>query len=224
MVGFLHVLVGERLVHERTLEVLAVVVHVVGVVAAHDDAHLDLRVVVVIDEVRHLGGYHAQFAGQFHLRIGHALHRVELYACHGILNLALVGIDAGHVALGRDGQRDALQGHVGLGSVQGIGQRLCGGLNLRLRSVGIVLHALGGIDGCLQHGGSVGVALADAVVVGLGLGDGVVQCSLVRGDGHVQRLCGEGIMVVVALHLVGHGVRAGVGALGQSVAEVLAVQ
>ena len=124
VVGGCHVGGGECLSLKRALEVLAVILHVVGVTAAHDDADGLLLVVVVIDEVRHLGIHHVQGGGQDHLAVGHVCHRVERHACYGVLYLALVGIHASHVALGGDDDGDALQGHVGLCGDDGIVQRL----------------------------------------------------------------------------------------------------
>ena len=99
---------------------LAVVGHAVGVITAQHEAHGGLLVVVVVDEVGHLGIDHAQLGGQHHLTVGDACHRVERYAADGGLYLSLVGIDAGHEALGGDDERDAR--HLHLGGADGCGE------------------------------------------------------------------------------------------------------
>ena len=120
-----------------------------------------------------------------------------------VLDAVVVGLSSGDVVVQRG---LGLCQHSILGSSLGRGQcRQCI-VDFLLRSVALFLHGLGIVDGSLQCGCSLGVVILDAVVVGLGLGDGGVQRALVGHDSKV----GCGSAAVVASTCDGHGSGAGI--------------
>ena len=140
-----------------------------------------------------------------------------------VLDAVVVGLSSGDVVVQRG---LGLCQHGSLGSSLGCGQCRQGIVDFLLRSVALFLHGLGRVDGSLQCGCSLGVVILDAVVVGLGLGDGGVQRALV---GHNSKV-GSSRATVVAHTCDGYGsgasihvVRVGYGVVGVQNERGLAV-
>ena len=125
---------------------LAIVSHGIGIFRACHGANSHLLIIVIVYEIGHPGINNGQFCSQFHRRVRNVLHRVDRHTTDGFHHLTFVGINTGHITLGRNGDVDALQGHVGLGILHCLTKHWHEIIHLSLRSIGFFLHCLGSID------------------------------------------------------------------------------